>query len=81
MGTTRGYLIVALGTALTFGSVLGMYSVLDSMTFVLLWGVSAVVGVLLVGLGTQQVWTAAEEPEFPNPDRALRITDSRFGRQ
>jgi hypothetical protein len=75
------YLVVAVGAVLAFGSVVRTFTVLGSMERVLLWGVAAVVGILLVAFGIGRVATGAADEGAADPEEALDKTDSRFGRR
>lgn len=76
-----GYVIISLGTAVTFGGILRTFMVLGSSQHVLLWGVAAIVGIVLIGYGAQVVWTGSTSQGAADPEKAVSKTDSRFGRR
>ena len=79
MSTKRGYLTVGIGAALVYAGVFRMLANLGTVQPVLLWAVVALAGIFVAIRGGVRV-LKTDETTRADPNKALRKTDSRFGR-
>lgn len=74
MASIRGYLLVLLGSLLTYGGLIKTILVLGSIYRVLGWGIASIVGVVVIAIGTEMVVAASAGPH-PDPETAPGKTD------
>jgi hypothetical protein len=81
MGSKGGFLVGAVGVALTFVGTVQAFANMGAMTAVLSWAMVTLVGTFVAVAGAKSALSGSGEGPKSNPEKALGKTDSRFGRR
>jgi hypothetical protein len=74
----RDYLLVVLGVALAYAGVVQSFGSMGSLELVLLWGLTALVGIFVLLLGVNRIVGDDGETEAADPEDAPSKTGPRF---